>query len=98
MSAIPVFENLIKLISINADRLSSGKATLCKTIERKTIKEYLTCSNKNPDGTDIVECVDCPFNSVEASNETIALLTEIVKKEKVFDLLKGTPYQGDDNG
>lgn len=89
MSTILILENLVKFVEINTDRLNRGQSTICKTDKGDTVRDYLPCANKNDLGEFIIKCEDCPFSSVEASKETIAELEIIVKKEKVFSILKG---------
>jgi hypothetical protein len=88
-SAVIILKNLIKFVDINKQRLADGKSTICKTAEGETIRNYLPCSNTNPDGSYVIKCEDCPFSSVEAAEETIAELEVIVKKQKLKELLLG---------
>ena len=89
-SAVIILENLAKFVDINKQRLAEGKSTICKTAEGETVRKYLPCSNTNPDGSYIIKCEDCPFSSVEAAEETIAELENvIIKKQKLKELLLG---------
>lgn len=89
MSTVIILENLIKFVEINTQRLSEGKSTICKTDTGETVRKYLPCDNRNPDGSYIIQCEDCPFSSIEAAKETIAELEIITKKQKVYAILKG---------
>lgn len=94
MSTVIILENLVKLIEINADRLAKGKSTICRTDKGEVVRDYLPCANKNEQGEYLIKCEDCPFSSVEAAKETITeLQEEIIKKEKVWNILKGIPNE-----
>jgi hypothetical protein len=85
--SVEVFENLIKIITVNTDRIEEGKSSLCKTDEQVTVGEYLPCAQLDENGKNIIQCEDCCFNSVEAGRETIEELKHILAVHQLKTLL-----------